>query len=369
MLINIYCAKNLGIDNMKKSKRLTLAVLLAATMMVAVPFFNSESSEAAAISVTDPYGHTVEFDAPVNKIVTLGFGLTLTVVDAGCADKILAIDKYSLYSYTNNPKVENLTAESIGSVYSSDADMVVTNMIQFRNDGLFNVDTDVLVMNFYSAALATDGLLDRLQNEGIKVLCYGASTYTYDLVVQAVSDVVKLVGGDDSIVQKMTDTKTNVSERGSGLAEDEKPKAMYVSDVTGQVKVYNTGIAADMITLANGINVGNNGSGASHVEDISYILQVAPDVVFLDGNYSLTEAEFTANLGTDSIKIVKLEKEWNSYGPSTADGLEAISEALHGPMPEGSSIFGNLSPMTVVVAAGVIIAAIAAVFFFLSRRS
>jgi ABC-type Fe3+-hydroxamate transport system substrate-binding protein len=353
---------------MKRSKALTLAVILAAMMMVAVPFFSSESTEAETISVTDPYGNTAEFDAPVNKIVTLGFGLTLTVIDAGCKDKILAVDKYSVYAYNKNSKVKDLTANPIGSVYASDADLVVANMIQFRNIGLFNPATDVIVMNFSSAAVAPGGLVDQLQEEGFITLCYGSSSYTYDSVVKAVSDVVRLVGGNASIAERMVDVKASVSARGADLAEDEKPKAMYVSDSSGTIRVYNTGVAADMILLANGMNVGNNGSGASHVEEVSFILQAAPDVIFMDGNYPLTEEQFKEKLGTDSIKVVKLEKEWNSYGPSTADGLEAISEALYGPMPEGGSILGDLSITTVAVAGGAVIVVIIVAAFFLSRR-
>ena len=359
----------LGTISMRRSKGLTLAVMLATMMMVAVPLFYSENSEAETISVTDPYGNIAEFDAPVNKIVTLGFGLTLTVIDAGCKDKILAVDKYSIYSYTNNTKVQDLTASSIGSVYSSDADMVVSSMIQFVNTGLFDKDTDVVVMNFSSAAIAENGLVDRLQDEGFKTLCYGSSSYTYDSVVKAVSDVVKLIGGDNSIVERMEDVKTSVSGRGVDLAESERPKAMYVSYTSGGIRVYNTGIAADMISVSNGINVGNNGStAASHTEEVSFILQAGPDVIFMDGSYPLTEEQFKEVLGTDSIKVVKLEKEWNSYGPSTADGLETISEALYGPMPDGGSILGDLSIATTVIAGGAVIVVIASAVFFLKRR-
>ncbi|MFA6769191.1 MAG: hypothetical protein WCR86_12300, partial [Parabacteroides sp.] len=94
----------------------------------AAPSIDTASADSE-FSVTDSTGQTYTFSSPVDHIVTLGYGFTITAVESGCVDKIVGIDKYSKYSYTNDERMEVLNnVIVVGTGYTSDSDNILANM-------------------------------------------------------------------------------------------------------------------------------------------------------------------------------------------------------------------------------------------------
>lgn len=363
----------LGLILMKSTVRNTAILALTAMLAISllVPIIGSTES-SAAISITDSDGKTINLDEPAGKIVTLGFGFTITAIDLGYKDKIVGYDGGSTYASSGNEKVlgmEDVT--NMGSAYATDDNIanILAHMLQMSEgvDSKFDKSKDVIIINNWSGTVKVDGTRDQLVDKGFKVVCFGADTY--DEIHIMIHSMSELLGGDpNNVIAKMDQAKTDALSMAASKADEPAPKAMYVSESSGTLRIYNSGIAVSMIELAGGENVGNNGGTATyHAEDASFIIQSEPQVVFLDGNYSGTEEYFQDEvLKTRSIKVVKLEKDWNSTTPQVAEGLSAISEALYSSHASGGD--SGDQNILMIAAGGITAIVVAGLAVFLLRR-
>lgn len=360
----------LGLIPMKsKIKNMAILALTAIlTVSLLIPIVGSEES-SATIAVTDSDGKTISLDEPAGKVVTLGLGYTITVIDLGYKDKIIGYDNGSTYDSSGNKKVEGMNVENLGSAYATadNISFIRAKMAQMVEDLKFNKSKDLIIINNWSGTVASGGTRDLLVDDGYKVACFGANTY--DEIVGMVSSISQLCGGDsNNVVERMTQAKTEVQEMAASKSGEAAPKAMYVSEYKGNLRIYNSGITVSMIELAGGVNIGDNGeTNVYHNQNASYIIQNEPDVIFLDGNYPETAEYFQDEvLNTRSIKVVKLEKDWNSTTPQVTDGLLNISESLYNPYASDED---RIDDDAIMIFVGVIAAFIAAgLALFLIRR-
>lgn len=370
MLSDIYDAKNVRMKSMKS--KVTNMAILALTAILAVslliPIVDCEES-SATITVTDSDGKMISLDEPAGKVVTLGLGYTITVIDLGFKEKIIGYDSGSTYASSGNKKVEGMEVENLGSAYANPTNIenIRAHMAQMVDDLRFDKDKDLIIINNWSGTVNSGGTRDVLVGDGYKVACFGANTY--DEIVSMISSISQLLGGDsNNVVERMTQAKTEVQDMAASKSGEVAPKAMYVSEFNGNLRIYNSGITVSMIELAGGVNIGDNGEAyAYRNEDASYIIQKEPNVVFLDGNYSETAEYFQEEvLNTRSIKVVKLEKDWNSTTPQVADGLLTISESLYNSPVSDEDWIGNNA---ILIFVGGIAAVIAVgLALFLIRR-
>jgi iron complex transport system substrate-binding protein len=341
-----------------------IAVFLSSAFLIVLD--SDESFADAPIIITDSTGKTLTLDGPANKVATLGYGFTLSVIELGGKDKIVAYDTYSKDVIDEN----NIIGENIGSSYSSNMDQIVASMIQVSESGKFIKSTDVVMINNYSGTIAPNGTRDKLEAQGFKVLCFGANTY--EEVVDIIENIAKTIGEESSEVLTEMNTITNdVRNAGKDIADEDKVTAMYVNDYSGTLRIYNSGIATSMIELAGGKNIGYNGdaSGNYYSAEASTILQLNPDVVFLDGNHPLTAEQFQNDvLKTTTIKVIKMEKDWNNYCPSASDGLLVVSNALLDIYDDDSEGDGAFSLTTVAIIAVVAIILVALLGLLVARR-
>jgi len=358
----------------KKSIIMMAFVAVAFLVISAVPSIDTASADSE-FSVTDSTGQSYTFSSPVDHIVTMGYGFTITVVESGCADKIVGIDKYSTYSYTKDERMEVLDdVTEVGTGYTSDKDGILANMVQLVDSDEFNIDSDVIILNNFTSTLASGGLRDTLINYGFKVLCYGATSY--DEVVSIVEDMAKLLGSEkcSSLASQMVYVKEYIANTLKDNDLTKVASAAYVSYSSNVLKIGNTGsLAVDYIISAGGNNSGQNSSKASptYAAEASELLQMDVDVILLDGNYSGTADDFCNDiLHTTDITVWKMEKSWNSYGTDALDGLWAVAGYLYpdlfdGPVPDNSSSSDNT---LYYVIAGVVIAAIVLLAVYIIKR-
>lgn len=289
---------------------------------------------SSAIQVEDSTGKKITLDGPANKVATLGYGFTRTVIDLGGKDLIMAYDTYS----QDVVDEYGIIGENIGSAYSSNKDVIVASMILLGEGGKFNKATDVVILNDYSGTIADEGTREFLEDDGFKVLCFGAQDY--DDVLFIVENIAKVIGKESSeALNKMRDVKDTAYKLGMEINPEDKVTAMYVNTYSGTMRIYNTGIATSMIEMAGGVNIGYNKDILSnyYAAEASTILELYPHVVFLDGNYPMTAEEFQKDvLKTDTIHVIKMEKDWNNYCPSVADGLMVVSAAMLDDYPDRS---------------------------------
>lgn len=224
-------------------------------------------------------------------------------------------------------------------------DQIVASMIQLSESGKFTKSTDVVIINNYSGTIASNGTRDKLEAHDFKVLCFGANAYIE--VVEIIENIAKTIGKESSeVLTEMNTITNNVYNAGKDIADEDKVTAMYVNDYSGTLRIYNSGIATSMIELAGGKNIGYNSdvSGNYYSAEASTILQLNPDVVFLDGNHPLTAEQFQNDvLKTTAIKVIKMEKNWNNYCPSASEGLLVVSAAMLDDYSSNNFSWGGIS--------------------------
>ncbi|MFA5313318.1 MAG: hypothetical protein WC375_08420, partial [Methanomassiliicoccales archaeon] len=129
-------------------------------------------------------------------------------------------------------------------------------------------------------------------------------------------------------------------------------------------------IAVDFINFAGGFNVANDTSKTNPTYNVDYtaIIQLAPEIVLLDGYYSGSASEFASNLGNSDISVYKMNKTWNSYCPDAMTGLWTVAgwfypEYFAGEIPvEEANEETDNTMLYVGVGVGVIVLAAVAVF-------
>ncbi len=341
-----------------------IALFVFSAFSIAVDLDDAYADEP--IIITDSTGKELILNAPAEKVATLGYGFTKTVVDLGGKDKIVAYDLYS-EDLINELGIEGF---NVGSSYSSNKNTIVSSMILAKVDSLFDVDTDVIIINNYSGTISENGTRDKLEEQGFKVLCFGANDY--EGVVYIVENIAKAIGKESSAaLTNMISARDSAYEAGKDIADEDKVTAMYVNEYGGGLRIYNEGIAVSMIELAGGKNVGFNSniSTTYYSSDASAILLLRPDVVFLDGNHSMSAKDFQKKvLRTKSIEVIKMEKDWNNYCPSSAVGLSVVSEAMLEEYDHDESIWDIISINIEMTVAGLLAAILVIAGLLVMRR-
>lgn len=70
-----------------------LAIAVVMLLPVCASYSYGESNES--FYVTDDHGNTLYFDGPVDHIISIGTGLTASVIQLDAGDKIVVSDSYS----------------------------------------------------------------------------------------------------------------------------------------------------------------------------------------------------------------------------------------------------------------------------------
>ena len=318
--------------------------LAVTAVLIAVPLaaFDSASGETT-FTVTDDTGTTFEFTGAAEHIVLNGAGAALTVADAGAVDKIVAVDKYSTYSYTGYEQLKDMDAVDLGSFYgTSNHDYIVATLVNMVDSGDLNLD-DPIILTTYTA---NESLKERLVGVGFTkvLLWYTSSVSSYDDIVQFVSDVSMIATGavSDSVTA-MTETVEKVESAVSSATERAKAISVWYSSSSG-VMVNNIGIASSMLEVCNAENIGYVEDGGTYYGDAATIVKLLEDnpgtVIFLSSSWASagkTVDDFRDEYlgGSTDFTVIQMGALWNNWCPESADGLLAMAEALY------PSLFGN----------------------------
>ncbi len=322
------------------NSKIVAAVAVAALLASTLAFVSVEADDTASngFSVTDGEGRTFTYDAPAERIVSVGSATTLTIAEAGAVDKIVAVDTYSTYDYTGYEALSGMDAVNLGSFYgTTNHDYIVTTLVNMVEAGEFSLG-DTIILTSYTA---NRDLYDRLTSIDFeKVLVWTTDSVSdYQGIVQMVSDVSMIATG--SVPQSVQDmvTKTQTVENAvSGIADDEKRTALFVWYTGGEFSVGNSGIMNSMLEVAGANNIGYSSDTASHYGDVNMIITLLEEnpgtVIFV--NYSYGTAGYDADdfrndvlNGNTSYPVVIMDSLWNNWCPESADGLLTIGQYLY----------------------------------------
>ena len=366
-----------------------LSIIAVGAMLLTAFAAVDTSAEDAGFDITDGEGRTFHYDAPAEHIVSTGMATTLTIAEAGAIDKIVAVDKYSTYAYTNNELLASLNAVDLESFYGTgNHDNIVATLVDLVEMGKMSVDDTIILTSYPDNRI----LYEELTTAGFtKVLVWvSTSIESYDDLVQMVTDVSMIATGTvpDSIKQMNQKIQT-VTDAVSGIADEDRAKALFVWYSGGEFSIGNTGIMNSMLEVCKADIIGYCSKHDTYYGRVNTIISLLDEnpgtVIFV--NYSYGTAGKTADdfrnevLGGDtSYPVVIMESIWNNWCPESADGITAIGQYLYpellGEPYEGYiDEFADASPAdngsnvaVYIVIAIVIIIVVAAAAFVMVRR-
>lgn len=325
-------------------KARNLAILISAAFLLSsvLVLASDDSSAEASITLTDGRGKTCKLYEPAQHIVSVGKGLTMTVIDLGYVDSIVVCDKYSNVTTDGrfkklNDNVATGKTYAGGSLWSIPA---MKNEIFDKADseqgGTFDKEKDVVMITVGSASTTSTGinvlnLESELRSAGFRNVLIWFEITEYDEIVDFVRQVSLAMKGEvDGVVFDMEYVKDHIA---SELGDTKKRKAFYVTYSGGAFKVGNKGSLGTSLALAAGANVvtidaSKEPTYAANLTDL--IGTYGTDtVVFADGSMASARlSELRDKVGND-VKIVVMDPLWNNFDPESKDGIWTFACALY----------------------------------------
>lgn len=355
------------IHTMRRLAAVLFVMMLAVTAIITVPMAGDSSADSK-YSVSDDRAtpNTLYFDEPFKYVVTLGLAFTSTVVNLGEESKLILVDTNSKSALS-----EGSTIPTISTSNYDDVGAKITTLVTEK--GITKDDVLIIMYSYSSTGIG------KLETQGYSKIM-GFYPKSYDNVVTYVDKMETLIGADHSKSKEMADKANDIVSKMSDYSGD-KVKGIYISYSSSKPQIANkNSIAVSMMEKCGAINAGYDADKSASYEPssgmgpflVSKINDDGLKVIFLDGNYSGTVADFIEeyNLGDKDVKVYKIEKTWNSYTPEITDGLNYMSKCLY------PSVFGspdgddtqpfNYTTIIIMVVAAVIV--IGAIFVVLRRR-
>ncbi len=358
-------------------KILAIAIV---TMMALGPFAITDGSDAK-VTVTDGEGTSFSFDGPVDKVITIGVGVTATVIGVGCLDKIVVCDSYS--KTNSDPLFDDLkqyiTDGKIvanGNIYNSGKEQLKTDILDAAEPTKDNFDREKdVVMAVVSPSYKAN--LSFLQEYGFKNVMYWSTVDDYSDIVDFVETISKVCNGkvdaNASTMQLVVD-KIDSTLQANNV---KKTKAFYVTYSANVFKVGNTtSITTAMIEAAGGsvITKDDSKTASTYETSLTALVENNTDAIVFADSQVFNSPERMKDLRTaigDEIKVVGLEAIWNNFSIESANGVWKMACAMYPTLFEGDvpTDSGSSDDFMLYAGAGIIATVIILVIAFAYMRS
>ena len=376
------------ISNIRKSALSVIitAMIVASCLVVIIP---TDVSADSSFEITDGKGNTLSFDRPVDHIITIGVGVTATVIQLGYGDKIVVADKYSA---TNADKVFDMLrgliddgkAVADGTIYSSGTDALKSNVIDAADTekgGVFNKDKDVMILTGGDTYLIKNGLLDFFKENGFRVLAWN-DMVDYDDIIEFTEKISMIVSGSVSgQIDKMKNVEKVINDTLKEKKVVDKAEAFYLTYSGNAYKVGNKGsIATSMIIAAGGnaVTIDESKSGTTYEANLTELIETyGTDVTIFADSANIVQKEDRLKevqklVGPD-VKIVELSPLWNNYSIESMNGVWTMACSMYpdyfeGDVPEVNTDSGPNVVLYAIVGAVVAIVIVGAVLFLMKRK-
>lgn len=370
----------------------TKVVLLAALFMMSafvISFQQADLSADSGFSVEDGQGTVIEYDEPSNKVMTIGKGLTATVIELGYLSKIVVCDKYS-YTATEDvfnelkALVDNGDIAASGTIYSAGKTDLINSIVDAAdttNGGTFDKEKDTILLT--GSATYLNSIVNDLKGYGFERMLVWNDITTYDDLIDYAEVVSKVVsGGISDLVEQMKYVPKNISEtlESKGISDSERTKAFYITYSGGVFKAGNTGsLAASMIAAAGGnvVTIDPEKASPTYEVNVTELIEThgTNTVIFVDASIAGSETNTNKLNGLISadVKVVPLESLWNNFDPDSMTGVWTMACAMYPDLFTGDvpSLPSGDDPDWVlyISVAAVVIVMIGIAAYFLMRRS
>lgn len=322
-----------------KSYSIIASIAILSLIVSVVPAGFSDSSDAAtSITVTDGYGTEFTFDDEPAHVITVGKGITSTVIQLGGIDKIVVADSYSksdtdhvfdkLRQYVSEGKIA-----ANGNIYSSGKDQLQTDIVHAADTGdggVFNKETDPVIITGGNSYITP--IKDYLVSNGFKKILMWNDITEYSKIPDFVDTISKILTGSTS--DKATQMRHVSQVIADGIEGHAKADAFYVTYSGSVFKVGNiNSLANSMIGAAGGNSVTTDDSKAkpTYEASLTSLMESHPNaVVFIDQSVITNNKldDLRTQVG-DSTKVVQLKALWNNYSVESMTGVWTMACAMY----------------------------------------
>jgi ABC-type Fe3+-hydroxamate transport system substrate-binding protein len=319
----------------------SVAILLA---MAVAPC--TEDSDGAGIIVTDGIGNVLSLDGPADRLITVGTGVTATVIGVGSLNKISVCDNYA---YRNSDPVFDGLRELVddgkvlagGNIYSSGIDQLKKDIIYVSDPetGNFDIENDVVIVT--GSETYRNNIVPYLKENGFRNIMQWSDITEYSDIIGFAETVSIVCAGK---VVKSVEDMAYVSGYVSGRLEEESPEpkdAFYVTFSANVFKVGNKGsLSNSMIVAAGGNSITTDPSqkASTYETNLTNLVSEHPGcIAFIDNSIASDQDKLRmleAQIG-EKARIVPLQSIWNNYTLKSAEGLWTMACAMYPDIFEG----------------------------------
>ena len=356
-----------------KTKVLAIVTLLLAVSVVCMVPSDDSDASLPSIEVKDGFGTEFTFDGPVDKVISIGVGVTATVIGVGALDKIVVCDSSSktdsdpLFDPLRTLIDEGKVAAG-GNIYSSGKAQLQNDMINAADPktGVFDKEKDVVfIIVFPSYGGDT---VQYLKDKGFKNIMQWYDIKDYSEVIGFAETLSKVCTGSVAPeVEQMSYVQDRIAD-GLASLETERTKAFYVTYSGNAFKVGNTGsLATSMIVAAGGnaITIDPSKSGTTYETNLTELVGNNPGVIIFVDSKVANDASQMENLrkNVGDAQLVPLQAIWNNYCIQSMNGVWTMACAMYPDLFEGDvpSIPVEESNTLVYIGAVIVVVAIIAV--------
>ena len=358
------------------------AILIAAvTLMAILAIVPSDTSDGAkTIDVEDGLDNEFVFNEPVNKVVSIGKGVSATIIRIGSVDKIVVTDSYTKTDSDEifKPLQDRIASGDVtagGNIYSSGREQLKTDIIDAADNG-FDKTKDVVFIT--GSNTYREPIVSFLEEKGFENILQWNDIIEYDDIKDFAETVSLVCTG---AVHQSIDRLEYVPDHIEDVLESNrvpKAEAFYVTYSSNNFKVGNTGsLANSMIGAAGGISITTDRSvtTSTYAANLTDIVASHPGVVIFADNTIVSNADRMSDLRRavgDDVQIVPLKAIWNNYCIESIDGVWTMACAMYSDYFEGdvpSAPGSDDKSIVMYVAAGIVVVAVigAGAFFFLRK--
>lgn len=255
------------------------------------------AGSAENVTVVDSTGRSVDVNAPVQKVVSLGSGVAsyLYALDGG--KSLIGRDSYSHFP----PALEEIPIAGKSS-YSPDLEMIIS------------LHPDLVIAD----TMLSDDNLKELENAGVPVIIESIVDPAKDIDVM--EKLGKIMGKEErakEIADFIKGYQDRIQQRLGGVKPEDRPKVFFEWAGKPYYTVSNGNPSDTLIRLAGGDNIAKDMGNSTHTYptvDPEWVVEVDPDVIiqqrssdkaFTEDELKALRDEIIARPELEDVKAIK----------------------------------------------------------------
>ncbi len=298
---------------------LTLSISLAACQTNKAPE-NTDTPTNDALELIDREGKTLRLPKQLNRIISMAPSITETLVHLGLADRLIAVDKYSV-------GIEGLPEG-----------LPTFDLMTPDTESLAKLQPDIIFATGMSRANSEDPFR-ALTDLGI-CMTYIPSSTSIDAIKQDIYFIGQATNTEEKAKTIVSDMEAQISAIQEKIGAQTTPKRVYF-EIGSDPKLYSFGkdtFLNEIITLLGAENIlGDQDSWVAVSEET--VLQKNPEVIFTNIDYvDDPVGDILKRNGWDSISAVQNKRVYlidkNASSRSNESIIIAITEMAQALYPD-----------------------------------